>query len=314
MGNTVRKVLLVSFLFIFLNGYAEQIVSYSSTVSSSSGFGGMNERVILTPDDSIPPPNKDKKEKKKKSSEGKVTFETFDKNYQKAVKYYNNGQFLSAAHIFEELYPLSMGTSSADSILFLFADCYYQNKNYEMAAFHFKDYTRRFPGSPRAEDAYFKCVKAIYNLSPYYSLDQFETKYAIEEIDLFSQVYPHSKYSEECNLMLDELRDKLALKDFEIIKLYYNTDHYQAAQIACRNFMKDYPYSKYAPEALFILIKNNLEFAKKSIDSKKTERYQACLDAYETMKMNYSDSQFIELAKDYIDQANKNLKKYKVTK
>jgi hypothetical protein len=30
--------------------------------------------------------------------------------------------------------------------------------------------------------------------------------------------------------------------------------------------------------------------------------------------MNYSDSPFIQLAKEYIDQANKNLKKYKVTK
>lgn len=316
MGNSVCKILLISLLFICLNGYAEQNFSYSSTIKYNSCVGDMSEGVQLAPDDSLPSPKKDNKEKEKKnkSTKGKVTFETFDLNYQKAIKYYNNGQFLSAAHIFEELYPLSIGTSSADSILFLFADCYYNNKDYEMAAFHFKDYTRRFPGSPRAEDAYFKCVKAIYNLSPFYSLDQFETKYAIEEIDLFSQVYPHSKYSEECNQLLDELRDKLALKDFEILKLYYNTDHYHAAQIACRNFMNDFPYSKYASEALFILIKNNLEFAKKSVESKKVERYQACLDAFETLQMNYSDSPFIQLAKEYIDQANKNLKKYKVTK
>jgi len=316
MGNTVRKVLLVSFLFIFLNGYAEQKVSYSSNNINHLASIGICEAIYTAPDDSVPSPKKAKEEKKKKepSSKGKVTFETFDMNYQKAIKYYDNGQYLSAAHILEELYPLSIGSSSADTILFLFADCYFQNKNYEMAAFHFKDYTRRFPGTPRTEDAYFKCVKAIYNLSPYYSLDQFETKYAIEEIDLFMQNYPHTKYAEECNQLLDELRDKLALKDFEIIKLYYNTDHYQAAQIASRNFMKDFPYSKYAPDALFILIKNNLEYAKKSVDSKKTERYQACLDAYENLQLNYSDSPFIELAKEYVDQASKNLKKYKVTK
>ena len=72
--------------------------------------------------------------------------------------------------------------------------------------------------------------------------------------------------------MLDVLHEKLAQKDFEIIKLYYNTDHYQAAQIAVKNFLKEHPSSKFAHEAVYILVKNNYEFAHKSVNEKKRER------------------------------------------
>jgi hypothetical protein len=41
-----------------------------------------------------------------------------------------------------------------------------------MAAFHYKDYVRRYPRSERAELAYVMSVKAVYNISPYFALDQ----------------------------------------------------------------------------------------------------------------------------------------------
>ena len=74
----------------------------------------------------------------------KVSFETYEENYKKALQLYNNQLYISAARIFEELYPLSLGTPRADTVLFLFADCYYNNQDYEMAAFHFKEYAGKY--------------------------------------------------------------------------------------------------------------------------------------------------------------------------
>lgn len=249
--------------------------------------------------------------KKKKGSDKKVTFETFDVNYAKAVKYYNNGQYLSAARIFEELYPLSMGTSQADTILFLFADCYYKNKDFEMAAFHFKDYAKRYPGTDKAEYAYYLCVKSVFEISPVYSLDQSSTLYAIDEMDMFIKNYPHSEYVEDCNKMLDILNEKLAKKDFEILKLYYNTDHFQAVQIAAKNFLKEHPSSAYASESVFILIKSNLEYAKKSVQSKKRERFQACVDAFDIMQANFQNSLYYADAKKLATEAKDQISKLK---
>ena len=89
--------------------------------------------------------NKGKKTRTRRGA-GKVNFETFQQHYEKAMSYYNKKAFLSAARIFEQLYPLSIGTPLGDTILFLFADSYFQNRDFQMAAFHFKDYARRYPG------------------------------------------------------------------------------------------------------------------------------------------------------------------------
>ncbi|MDR3046814.1 MAG: outer membrane protein assembly factor BamD [Bacteroidales bacterium] len=263
--------------------------------------------------DSIPVKNKKVKDKpenrKMTGSKGKITFESFDKNYERAMKYYKNQQWLSAARLFEELYPLSIGTPASDTILFSFADCYFQNHDYELSAFHYKEYTRRFPGTQRTQDAAYRCVEAIYNISPTYSLDQTETKYAIEEIVHFVQQYPYSNHVEKCNILLDEMRNKLAKKDFEVAKLYYNTENYDAAQIAIKNFLKEYPDSPLTPESMMLLVQNNYKYAKKSIKAKQRERYLDCLSAYDALRINYPDSPFVAQVKPIIDDVLKKTSK-----
>ncbi len=299
-------------IFIILTIIALAIPTrgFSQAVSSNSEGKGQAASSQIADTNAVSSNNdKQKKTKKKTVKSNKVTFETFDMNYAKALKYYENGQYLSAARLFEELYPLSLGTTTADTLLFLFADCYYKNRDFELAAFHFKDYARHYPGTDKAEEAHFMCVKSVFEISPVYSVDQSSTLYAIDEMDLFIKTYPYSPHVEECNQMLDILREKLAQKDFEIAKLYYNTDHYQAAQIAVKNFLKEYPNSKYAHEAVYILVKNNHEYARKSVASKKKERYQACVDAYKIMQAQYPNSGYYmdakKLADDALNQINK---------
>ena len=265
---------------------------------------------VSAPSDSLKKSKKSSKNKAPYSKrKGRVTFETFDENYARAVNHYNNHQFLSAAKLFEELYPLSLGTAHADTILFMFADCYFQNKDYEMAAFHFKDYARRYPSSDRAELASLMAIKSVYNISPYYALDQSETNYAIDELNTFIALYPHSQYMDECNKMLDVLRNKLAKKDFEVLKLYFNTENYRAAQIATDNFLKTYSYSQYAPEAAFILVKNNYQYAKKSVKGKMRERFEACITAYDNLVFNCPESPLVADAVKYRDEAKKQIEK-----
>ena len=267
----------------------------TSQLTEKDAFGDIS---ICSPADKKP------KAKKSKGSGGKkVTFETFEENLHKAQDYYNRQLYISAAKLFEELYPLSMGTPYADTILFLFADCYYQNRDYEMAAFHYKEYANRYSASPRAEEAHYNAIKAISKLSPDYSLDQTETYYAIEEINLFIRNYPNSPYMAECNALLDRMRDKLAQKSFEILKLYYNTENYNAAQIAAKNFLKEFSSSHYADDAYVILVKNNYEFASKSVESKKLERYTACVDAFNSMKVSYPYSLHLAEAQKIADEA-----------
>lgn len=259
--------------------------------------------------DSFKKPKKNSPYRSSKSNNKKVTFETFEQNYERACYYYEKQSFLTAARIFEELYPLSLGTPRADTILFLFADCYYQNRDYEMAAFHFKEYANRYTASPRAEEAYFNAIRSISMLSPDYSLDQTETYYVIEEIENFVRLYPNSRFMPNCNKLLDEMRDKLAKKSYEILKLYYVTENYASVQVLARNFFKEYAYSQYADDAYLILVKNNFEYAQHSVEKRKVERYNACVEAFKTMEINHPYSSLLVEARKVADEAQIRLTK-----
>lgn len=265
-----------------------------------------------TQQDTVKLDKKEKKTKINRVSSKRVTFASFDQHYERALKYYNNKQWLSAAGLFEELYPLSLGTPRADTILFLFADSYYQNGDFNMAAFHYRDYVKRYPNTEHTEDAFFRCITAIYKTSPEYYLDQTNTNYAIEQITAFLQAYPNSTHVEECNTMLDDLQLKLARKDLEILKLYYNTDHYEACQVAAKNFFNKYAYSPLMPEAVYYLILNNYEFAKKSTERKKEGRLKTCLESCEKMRINYPESIYMKEVEKISQDVTKQLQKYKV--
>ena len=241
----------------------------------------------------------------------KVTFETFEQNYAKAMRFYEKQQYLSAASLFEELYPISLGTTRADTILFLFAHSYYMNKDYTMAAFHFRDYVRRYPNSERTAEAFYYCISAIYETSPDYYLDQSNTEYAIEQIKAFVQAYPDNPHIEDCNRMLDELRLKLARKDLEAMKLYYNTDHFEACQVAAKNFFVEYSYSPLMPEAIYYLVLNNYEYARKSVERKQEERYKACLDACRKMELEFPNSNYYKETSKIAQEVTKQLEKIK---
>jgi outer membrane protein assembly factor BamD len=312
----MKKIRIIDFnLLIFLilcmffeNGHAATD-AVSIQKSNHSCFFEVNTSTLP----STPPidiRNKKKKSRTQASkSKGRVNYQTFRQYYDKAMKYYNGKAWLSAARIFEELYPLSIGTPVGDTILFLFADSYFQNRDYQMAAFHFRDYVRRYPGTERTELAALNAVKAMYLNSPDYNLDQLVTTYALDDISLFIQQYPHSKHIEECNEILDALRNKLARKELEMVKMYYQIGYYEATQIMAKNFMKSYSSSMYAPEVLYVLLKNNYEYARKSVEQKKYNRYKDCLEAYETLQVQYPENNYLAESKKIANEAEAQIKK-----
>ncbi|MDR1879088.1 MAG: outer membrane protein assembly factor BamD [Bacteroidales bacterium] len=232
-------------------------------------------------------------------------YKTKEAKYEAAKTYYEKGAYLSAAQLFEEIYPLYISSSEGENILFLFADSYMKNHDYLMAAFHFKDYLRRYPQSPRAEEASFLAARCYYLNSPAYNLDQTDSYLAIEDLEIFLNTYPSSKFQEEGNGMMDSLRNKLAKKDFNIALMYYNTGNYKAANISFDNLFKDYPNSAFIESSLYYLVKNNFEYAQKSIDSKKSERYQMVVDNKNKLKAFDINSKFLPEAEKLAAEAEK---------
>ncbi|MBO4738906.1 MAG: outer membrane protein assembly factor BamD, partial [Bacteroidales bacterium] len=129
-------------------------------------------------------------------------YKTKEEKLAAAKRYYEQGAYLSAAQLFEELFPLYVADPEGDTILFLFADSYLKNRDFLMAAYHFKDYVRRYPLSPNVEQASFLAAKCYFLNSPDYNVDQTDSKMAIESLQLFINTYPNGQYVEQSNAMI----------------------------------------------------------------------------------------------------------------
>ena len=255
---------------------------------------------------------KEKTVKKKETKKGNRKFrkyKTKEAKYEAAKAYYEKGAYLTASQLLEEIYPLYIGTEQGDSILFLFASSYYQNHDYLIAAFYFNDFLKKYPQSARTEEAAYLRAKAYFLNSPVYNLDQSDSYLAKDNLEIFANYYPKSQYINEVNDMFDSIRNKLARKDFAIASMYYRTQRYKSAQVAFQNLMKDFPECPYLEEAFFLWTKNNYEYALKSVEDKKLERFQAVTDIKNKLKAKYPQSVFLpeaeKLAKDADERMNK---------
>jgi outer membrane protein assembly factor BamD len=216
--------------------------------------------------------------------------------YEMALKYYNETDYFRALQLLDELVILTRGTQKAETVYYHYAQCYYKQEEYMLASYHFKYFAKNFSRSKNAEEALFLSAYCKYLDSPKHSLDQSSTYEAINELQLFVNKYPESEKVEESNNLIDELRGKIEKKNFEIAKLYYNTEDYKAAIYAFENFLKEFPGTSFKEETMYLIMKSNFIYASKSIESKKQERFKNTLSAVDNFVSYYPESKHLKEA------------------
>ncbi|MDP4266759.1 MAG: outer membrane protein assembly factor BamD [Bacteroidota bacterium] len=231
--------------------------------------------------------------------------------YDMAVKYYNSQDYYHALQLFEELLTYFRGTAKAEKIQYYYAYSNYGMENYVLASYYFKNFTSTYPNSEYAEESSFMAAYCYYLDSPSSSLDPANTYTAIKELQLFTNTYPKSKRVAECNELIDKLRSKLERKFFDISMLYYNTSDYRAAIISFNNVLKDFPDTKYKERILFYTMKANYLFATKSVETKKKERFNSTIEAYNVFRTNFKLSEYNKEAESIYKNSIKELNKYK---
>jgi outer membrane protein assembly factor BamD len=204
----------------------------------------------------------------------------YELKFTKAIEYYNKGNYTAALTLFEELIPVFKGTEKAEQVYYYYSYCNYYLGDYSLAGFHFRTFSRAFHNSSHAEECAYMNAYCYFLSSPRYSLDQSDTKNAVQELQNFVNDYPESRRIDTCNILIDKLRAKLQRKSYEIAKAYYFRSDWKAAVPAFENFVKDFPESDKLEEVGFLIIKSWYLLAKNSIDSKKTERLEKSMESY----------------------------------
>ncbi|MFZ4263502.1 outer membrane protein assembly factor BamD [Sphingobacterium sp. HJSM2_6] len=215
--------------------------------------------------------------------------------YQEAVKYYEKGKYSKALTLFEELVAKYRGTAEAEDLFYYTSYASYRLKDYISARYHFKSFADNYPNSARAEECRFMSAYCYYLDSPRSNLDQDNTKKAIDQLQLFVNLYPESERAEEAGNLIQDLRDKLEKKAFDNAKLYFNMglpDDYRAAVIALENVLKQYPDTKHAEEVEFLLVKSQYLFADNSFPHRQEDRFNQMLDYYDSFTEHFPESKY----------------------
>jgi outer membrane protein assembly factor BamD len=217
--------------------------------------------------------------------------------YQEAVKYYEKKKYTKALALFDDLMQRYRGQAEAEDLYYYTAYTNYRLKDYTSARYHFKQFAQTFPNSAKAEECRFMSAYCFYLDSPRYSLDQENTRKAVDELQLFVNLYPESEKAKEASDLIQTLRDKLERKAFANARLYYDmglNDDYKAAVIALENVLKDYPDTKYAEEITYLIIKSQYKYAEKSHPRRQEERYSKVIDYYQEFVEDYPESKHLK--------------------
>jgi outer membrane protein assembly factor BamD len=232
---------------------------------------------------------------------------TPEEKYEAAMQYYEKGDYYHAIQLFDELIVLYRGTEKIERIYYYYAQSYYKEKDYILASYHFKYFAKTFPRSPFAEESLYMSAYCKYLDSPKFSLDQTSTRAAIRDMQMFINMYPNSPKVDEANKVIDELRLKLAKKDFYAAKNYLKTEYFKAAIYALNQHIKDYPSSPYKEECSYLIIKANYTYASKSIFMKQEERYKNAITAYNDYMAKYPDGKYRKEADKLLHSVKKGL-------
>ena len=205
--------------------------------------------------------------------------EDVDFKYTQALQYYNNEDYARALQLFESILTSFNDRKKSEDVYYYYIYSNFYMQDYMVSGYHFNNFNLKFPLSERKEEMLFMVAYCQYLQSPRYTLDQEVTYEALTMLQEFSSNYPNSERMNQVNELVIDLNKKLQKKDFEIVKLYYQTGKFPSAIYSIDEFLNRFPESNYVEELQFIQVQAYYELGKNSIEEKKEQRIKEAIFA-----------------------------------
>lgn len=215
--------------------------------------------------------------------------------FNKAIEYFNDKKYSKAQLLFDDVSAYYKGTERSEEVLIYLARCYMGEKDYASASEYYSAYTRNYPKGAHIMEASFMVAHSYYMDSPDPRLDQDQTKKAIEYYTTFVERYPESQYVNQAYEEMQEMSDKLALKELYSARLYYNLgtylgNNYLSAETIAKNAIKKYPSNKYLEDFGWIILQAKYKQLEYSVNEMREDRARDTQDEYYSFITDYPNS------------------------
>ena len=236
-----------------------------------------------------------------------------EEKYQAALRYFNDEQYVKSQTLLDDVATYYKGTERSEDILAYLARSYMGQKAYESATNYYEAYVRNYPKGKYATEAYFQVGHCQYLESPDPRLDQEITNKAIEAFTLFVELFPESPYAQQAYDEMNELYDKLAMKELKTAQLYYNLgtylgNNYLSCEIVAKNALRNYPSNSYQEDFSWLILQSKYQQMINSLEERKEERARDTQDEYYNFITEYPSSKHRKEAEKMFGQIRKILK------
>ena len=215
-----------------------------------------------------------------------------EKKEKLAFELYEKKDYFKASDLFKSLIQDKKTGLDIEKMFFYYAMCDYQLGDFGLAAYEFERLVQKFPRGNYTEESQFYIGMSNFKKSPPSFLDQDYTYRAIESFQLFLEKYPNSKRKDEVNQRVDELTKKLELKIYMQAKLFFRMEEYKSSTVFFENLLIDFPDTKFAEEANYLIAESQFKLANKSIESKQIERYKKSIKSVNKFNKKYKNSEY----------------------
>lgn len=227
-----------------------------------------------------------------------------------AEQYYAKKKYVQAQQVYEDIMPAFRGQPEFEDIYYKYAYTAYYQKDYLNAENLFKGYLEIYSNSPRAEEVDYMRAYTNYKQSPKAALDQTATMKAIGMFQTFINTHPGSARNKEATVIIDQLRQKLEVKDMRAAQLYYDIGQFRAAAVAFNTMLNQYADTEKADQYKLMAIKSYFRFAEMSIEEKKAERFEKVIEEANDFMDRFPDSPLAKEVQQFVTSSQNNLKIY----
>lgn len=227
-------------------------------------------------------------------SSSRVRYDSPEEALTKGKDLYERGRYDRAVEYFQGVFDFGRAHEwAADAQLYL-ARSYRDNSDYILAASEYSRFIEIYRTDPRVPDAEYERALTYYERSPIFQLDQTDTERAVDAFNLFANRYPTHPLRIEAEARVEELRAKLARKQYQTAQLYERHERYRAAAISYETVFDKYPDTDWADDALLGAVRTYIQFSDLSVLERQEERLQKAIDNYLRLLQIFPDSPLLK--------------------
>jgi len=164
-----------------------------------------------------------------------------DKLFQAAEEQFQKKQYSKAIDLYERLKSGHPDFKKMPEVYAKIADAYFDEKSYDKAIGRYQQFIDLYPGHKEIPRAKFKIAMCYFNQMKNMDLDSSVVQAATAEFKAISENPNAGEWAKKAEEKYNECRKKLAAKEMYKAQHYLNMSNYQAARLAAKRVLDEYP-------------------------------------------------------------------------